>query len=504
MFKKFKRVSMFLFLTLVFSLVLVGCSSDNEPSGSNSRADSGKEKDEETYDITMAFLSFTTIDDIDLVQEEINKITKEKINATVTLLPINGGAWEQQTNLMLTGNEKLDLLVTGSNYNYSMQALKGQLVPLNDLLASHGQGVLDVIPDQTFDATKFEGEIYGVPSLRDWGMQYGFVMRKDLVDKYNIDISQINSLEDLEPVFQTIKENEPNMHSIGNTNSQILNIANVYSAGYFDPLGDNFGVLLMEGEGTVENKFDNPEYIKGVELARKWFEAGYGLKDAATSTEVHTDLVKSGRAFGYFVPTKPGFEVQESVNSGHEMVSVRLMEPVQYTSGINNFMMSIARNSENPEKAMEFLNLLYSDADVMNLLANGIEGKHYVVKDDGLITLPEGVTESSYAFGQWLIGNNFLTYPWEGNEPDVWGEMEKFNNSAIPSQAFGFTFNPDPVKSEIAASTNVLEQYKLGLETGTLDPDKSISEFNEKLKASGLDKIIAEKQKQFDEWKASQ
>src|SRR5699024_4906721 len=110
----------------------------------------------------------------------------------------------------------------------------------------------------------------------------------------------------------------------------------------------------------------------------------------------------------------------------------------------------------------------------MNLLANGIEGKHYVVQDEGLITLPEGVTESSYAFGQWQIGNNFLTYPWEGNSPDVWEKTAEFNNSAISSPAFGFAFNPDPVKTEIASATNVLDQYRAGLETGTLDPVKSI------------------------------
>ncbi len=59
------------------------------------------------------------------------------------------------------------------------------------------------------------------------------------------------------------------------------------------------------------------------------------------------------------------------------------------------------------------------------------------------------------------------------------------------------------MKTEIAAATNVLNQFKLGLESGTLDPAKSLPEFNEKLKAAVLDKIIAEKQKHNGEWKAN-
>ena len=36
-----------------------------------------------------------------------------------------------------------------------------------------------------------------------------------------------------------------------------------------------------------------------------------------------------------------------------------------------------ASTSQNSEKAMEFLNLMYSNAEISNLLMNGIEGKEY-------------------------------------------------------------------------------------------------------------------------------
>jgi putative aldouronate transport system substrate-binding protein len=449
----------------------------------------------------MAFMTFTKMDDLPLVQDEINKITKEKINATVKLVPIGISAWQQQSNLLLTGNEKLDLIVASSFFGYNTSAVKGQYLPLDDLLEKHGKGILEAVPKNLLEGDRVNGKLYAVPSSRDWGVDYGFIMRKDIVDKHNIDLSQVKSFADLENVFKIVKVKEPTLTPIVNTGA--LQTATNLIGGKFDALGDSLGVVSFADGKKIINLFEQPEYKDALELTRKWFKEGYVIKDSATSQEAAANIVKAGKGFGYFSHMKPGYEVQEKGITGHEMVAVRFTDVYSYTDSATSFGMAIARNSQNPEKAMEFMNLLYTDKDIMNLIANGIEGKHYEVESDGTIKLPEGVTESKYVFGQWQIGNSFLTYPWTGNPPNYWEIFKKHNDSAIFSPAFGFTFNPDPVKTEIAAATNVINQYKVGLESGTLDPDKSLPEFNKKLKQAGLDKIIAEKQKQFDEWKKS-
>ncbi|MDQ1003484.1 putative aldouronate transport system substrate-binding protein [Neobacillus niacini] len=491
-----KSFTKFIMIIMSVLLVLAGCSSKESSTGKKE----GTSSKDETYEITMVYLTTTSsIDDLPLVQEEINKISKKKINATVKLVPIGGAAWQQQQNLMLTSNEKLDLVLSSSFYGYNTQAVKGLYIPLDDLLKSHGQDITKVVPEHLLEGNKVNDKIYGIPSIRDWGSYYGFAMRKDLVDKYSIDLSKIKSYTDLENVFKTIKENEPTLTPVVNT-SMGTSVATAIAAGKFDVLGDNLGVVSFKDKEIV-NMFEDPQYVEAVELARKWFKAGYIIKDSATSKESAANLVKANKGFGYFAKMKPGFDVQEKGITGHDMVSVKLSDVYSYTDAATGFNMSIARNSENPEKAMEFINLLYSDKDIMNLLDLGIEGKHYVKNSDGTIKLPDGVKESKYVFNQWEIGNNFLTYPWEGNTAEYWDVMKKHNDSAVLSPAFGFTFNPDSVKTEIAASMNVLNQYKLGLESGTLDPEKSLAEFNNKLKESGLGKIINEKQKQFDEWK---
>ncbi|MFK4996899.1 extracellular solute-binding protein [Bacillus sp. N9] len=277
---------------------------------------------------------------------------------------------------------------------------------MDELLESHGKEILDKVPEHILNATKIKGGIYGVPSVKDWAIDYGFLMRKDLVEKYNIDLSQVKTFEDLEPVFQTIKDNEPNMDIV--TNAKLLPAGNVIASKYYDTLGDGLGIITMDGDGEVLNMFDHPDYKKTIELVRKWFQAGYMMKDAATSDDSMSTIVKAGKGFGYFSHMKPGYESQESRLTGYEMVAVRLTDAYLPTSRATSMMMSIPRNSKHPEKAMEFMNLLYTDADIMNLIANGIEGKHYVLKDNGVITRPEGLTESGYTFGAWQVGNNFL------------------------------------------------------------------------------------------------
>ncbi|MBW7453268.1 DUF3502 domain-containing protein, partial [Paenibacillus sepulcri] len=199
---------------------------------------------------------------------------------------------------------------------------------------------------------------------------------------------------------------------------------------------------------------------------------------------------------------KPGIEAQEAAATGYELVSVPFAQPVTQTSNITIIMQGIAQNSQNPEKAMQFLNLLYSDSQLLNLLDYGIEEKHYIKTSDTMIDYPSGITAatSGYTNSGIFFGNQLISYVFKGNEPDIWSKLQEFNQSAKKSRALGFTFNVEPVKTESAAVLNVLNQYKGGLETGTLDPKETLPKFMDKLKAAGLDAIMAEKQKQLDTW----
>ena len=82
-------------------------------------------------------------------------------------------------------------------------------------------------------------------------------------------------------------------------------------------------------------------------------------------------------------------------------------------------------------------------------------------------------------------------------------KYEEFNDNAIKSKALGFVFDTTPVKAEAAAVQAVMDEYRLPLENGVIDPDENLPKFRQALKDAGIDTVIAEKQRQLDEWAAT-
>jgi len=490
-------------LPLILGL-LAGCASNNNaPPGSDAGASPGSSVSgaEPAYEVVMTYLGQEQ-EDIAEVQNKMNVITKAKINATVKLLPIGFGAWAQQTNLMLSGNEKVDIMIATSG-DYNTRVSKGQFIKLDELLNAYGQGILSAVGQEYLDAVRINGSIHAVPSIRDFASAPGVLLRKDLVDKYKIDTEAIKTIEDLTAVFQTIKDNEPGVTPLVPLTG--LTFVDLMDASVYDALEDRNGVLPMSDNGMkIVNLYETPAYKERLKLVREWYTKGFISKDAATTKDPAQSVVGAGKGFAYLCRIKPGIEAQESASTGQELIAIQLGEPVSQTINITGLMLAVPQNSQNPEKAVQFLNLLYTDSELLNLLDYGIEGKHYVKKGD-VIGYPEGTTVETvgYANVPIFFGNQFISHVFEGNDPDVWKQLDEFNKSAVKSKALGFTFSIDAVKTESAAVTNVVNQYKLGLETGALDPEQTLPKFLEKLKAAGLDQIIAEKQKQLDSWAAA-
>ncbi|MFC4304337.1 ABC transporter substrate-binding protein [Cohnella boryungensis] len=512
-----KKPIYLILIAILLMGVLAACSSNNEknagstgsgaasstPSAGASGEASGdvNEAIKDPYELTIALPVFGAVPkDLKDVQAEINKITQAKINTTVTILPISIGTWTQQMNLMMSSGEKLDLAFTFGQM-YSSSVASGQIVELDELLKEYGQGAVEAVGADNLKAALLNGKTYGVPVTGAFATQSAIFMRKDLVDKYKIDVNSIKKFQDLEPVFQTIKDNEAGVVPLVSGLTTPLEYHRMY-----DKLGDRYGVLPgYDNELKLVNLFETQEYADQVSLMHKWFKAGYINKDSATTQTTVEEMVKAGKGFSYFMANKPDMLAGEIRLVGKEMIMIPLSEAYSTTSDMLVGLYTIAQQSKNPERAMMMLNLMYSDSAITNLLAWGVEGKHYVKVSETQIDYPQGVNSETvgYKISGYLTGNQMNTYVFKNDEPDLWEKTRAFNDSAIKSKAFGFAFDSAPVKNEETAVKNVIEQYRKIIETGTIDPADKLAEFNEKLKSAGIEKIIAEKQKQLDAWAAA-
>jgi len=492
-----KKVIFFLPLAFLVSAALIfsGCSKKEVSTGANKEA---------LYDLTMMFLTFgTTPSDMGLIQDEVNQIARE-VGVKVTFMPVSYGSYQDQTNLMLASGEKVDLLVLLSN-QFTNFAAKGQLLDISDLLKEEGRGVLDAVGSDYIVGGQINGKQYAVPTIRDFASNTIFMMNKEIADRNGISADQIKTLEDIEKVLKTIKDQEPDLAPIvpGSVGTSVAERLFTY-----DGLGDNLGVLPDYGKDRkVVNFIVTDEYRNYLDVMHRWYQAGYIMKDAATTQEAGPALVKAGRAFSYFAIGKPGLIQQESRLSGVEMVGVEIVPPKTSSTMVQRIQWAVPVNCENPEKTVAFMNLMYTDPQLENLLSWGIEGKHYVIKEGTTIDYPEGVDAKNTGYGLnmgWMFGNQLITYTWAGDDPDLWKEMRTFNSEAIKSSALGFTYDSSNVKNEVAACTNVTNQYKLGLEDGIVDPETILPQYIEALEDAGIDLIVAEKQKQLDAWFSKQ
>ena len=104
-----------------------------------------------------------------------------------------------------------------------------------------------------------------------------------------------------------------------------------------------------------------------MKLARSWYTAGYIMGDAATTTSTSTELLSADKGFCY-ISNYAGSDaaVQISVQTGKEIGGIRICEPYLATTEANSVTWMVASTSKNPEKALDFLNLTYTDPDVIN------------------------------------------------------------------------------------------------------------------------------------------
>lgn len=443
--------------------------------------------------------------DQQLVNDEISKYLKDKINVKLELEVIDWGSWQDKMQLKFASNEQFDMFLAMSWDNFLQKVTNNFIIPLDDLMAQYAQEAVDQLDPKVLKGVKVDGKTYGFPTNKEFAGSKGVLLRKDMVDKYQFDIGAVKEAKDLEPFFQVIKEKEPGMIPFLSGKDVGLNIA--VQEKYFSSAGGgkNLGTLdrATPGLKLIDIHVD-PRYMDMLKLSHEWYQKGYINQDAPTLSDF-AGTYRSGKVFAFSDSLKPGKDAEVSAASGYEWVQIELTKPIITTDSTRGNMISISRTSKNPERAMMFINLLHTDKTLVNMIAFGLEGKHYVKVGENTIDYPDGVTaqNSGYALGApYMFGNQFNDYLWANEDPQKWEKFADFNASADESKTLGFVFDNENVKNELAAYNNKIKELLPGLITGAVDPEVYLPKMVEELKAAGMDKINDEIQKQLDAWAA--
>lgn len=519
--RKKKFAALLLALSMCLGMLSSCGNNANETSGGN--ADTKESTDTTAGDQTEAsgelenivFAFFTTKtapEGIQMVEDEINKIIESKIGVHVTFETYAMSSYSQSLGLMMSGGEQVDIF--GIIGTFSEMLAKNQLMNMDPYLNTYGAGAKEALGEDFLKATSKGGSVYALPTLNGKAAVMNIVLREDLIEECGLDLSGLKEAATMEEywanmdilgdAFAKIKEAHPEMVCLAPTTGTVNSLFFNTQLPFTDTLNDGYGVLTEETGTQVINLYDTDNFRTGLMYAFEWYQKGYVLQDAATTQEAQNTYIGSGRAAAFFIVGEEGQAEQITAATGVPVVAIKLVKPYLATASVNGLGFGIASTSEYPEAAMKFLNEMYTNPDIVNLLDWGVEGVHYEVQEDGTVDFPEGVTADNTSYGlnmDWFFGNQFLSYIWgKGRDITIYERLNANNRSAEFSPANGFSYDSTGVRNEMTAVANVIAEYLPGLATGTLNPDQELKNFNDALESAGLPKIIEDKQRQLDQW----
>lgn len=511
----FKVLSLVLTVVFALGILLTGCGSgktgETAAAGTTQAAQTtaaGTKGEAPLPEYTINWYMPNTVQpDQDAVTAEINKITKEKINATINLNIIDWGNYDQKMQVLMAAGSNLDLIFTSNWTNDYIQAVnKGAYLEITkDMLEKFAPNVLVGVPERSWPAAYVNGKLYAIINTQVEGRTPGILGQKKYFDKYGVDLSKITKLEDLTPYYEKMKAGEPGLIPFATTSSTTLfnDIALTYNIEVFSQ--NNPAAIYTNDDSTkVMNYFAAPETKAFLKLMREWYQKGIIRKDAATVKDDSADL-KAGKIISLPQVINPDTAANQAAKfnmKAADVVSKTFTKTFMSTGSIIATLTAISKSSKDPERSLMLYNLLYDTQDtrLMNLLSFGIKDKHYTLQDDVVTPIPN----SGYLVASgWEYGNLFNNYRQSADQPKWYPTGPDMNNSANTSKILGFSFNPEPVKTELAQSASVVSEYYSGLFNGSVDPDKYLPEFLDKLNKAGAEKIIAETQKQIDAWKSA-
>ncbi len=482
-------------------------SGQNEESGAAGGEQTGVVEDSQTADgewtgevekVVMTFLTGGVEPaDLGMVQDAINEITTKKIGVEIEFRPVSIFEAPATVPMWIGGGEQIDLFCaafTGVDPFISLNMIE----PMTDLLAQNAPYLEEFSQESPLYYEK-NGDVYGVRVTTNSGrVTGGYLFFKEDLEAAGFeykDGDQI-TLDDLDVIFAKLKELYPDSYPAGLFGST----SRAGMTMVYDTLGAtaSSGALIGLDSTEVVNYYASEEYKSFLEHARGWYEKGYVLQDAATTDISLNESMTSGLLRGYFNEYDPFLRETANITYGKEVLTLVLVEPYapSVAPALNEYW-TIPVTAAHPEAAVRLLNLAFSDSEVDNLFAYGIEGVHYEKTGENTIQQTERTT-SSYA----IPGQMGITQHRYYVSVDTSAEDEALDALAQSrrTKGYGFFYDATAMTTQITAIDAVVAKYQAALETGSVDLETEYPKFLQELEAAGINEVIADKQAQFDAW----
>lgn len=460
-----------------------------------------RESAEDTNVVTLYMMkSIDKTGSYDLVMEKANEIIQEKLGYTLDLKLIDSGNYADKINVLVSSAEPMDLFFLSDHNTYLRYIKQDSILPLDDLLKDHGSAILEKVDEAAWDMVRYNDNVYAVKNHGTYSIANSIVFRKDLVEKYNFDYQNIKSYADLEVFLKAVKENEPNVYPLSGAVS-------VETSQRYVTLPD--GTVYDNEQDKFISIFDCDDVMTMWRTMADYYQKGYLPKDIISKSDLAGER-KSGK---YAVLPNSGYYTEDASKSsayyGFPCVEKYIGNtPISSSSGGR---ICLSSTSTHPEKAMQVLNLIWEDPELSNTLAYGVEGVDYVIDEERSAEIgSKAIIPKQGDEQNWAIWHNWIGPLWDQwdsswNRIESLENMQEMNKNGVRVKSLGFDFNNENVKAQHAQCSAVYQECIKVFSVGCMN---NFDEYFESAKAkfanAGLEKVLAEKNSQYESWKKAQ
>lgn len=442
-----------------------------------------------------------------MVEAKLNELSKEALGITVKCVYKTG----EQVALAMSSGEYFDMTFTCGWYNnFNTNAFDGMFLNIDGLVQKETPALWASMPENLWQGAYVnkdgERQLLAVPIMKDYGIEVFFIIDIDYyVTEKGMEIPATMEFEDLEPFLAAYKADYPESYPLILAREGITSWSNsldwisqdaMISLAYSD--------IGTDKETTVQLCFEMPIFIKRIKTIRSWYEKGYISPDAAVVQSIP-------RASAGVIQSGQGFYGADSIwsNARQKASAISRYEgPYLSTYSLQGALTAISAASKHPVEALKLIEFANTNAEYRNIMRYGLEGVHFNWNEDGTVSkTQQGVTNySPWAYVQAsysLSAVEASAFPAVPADPNAWKVVWDGYKDAVTSTALGFAFDYTPVETQVNACAAIREMYWFEMQTGTSDPDVVFPKIIKELEAAGIREVIAEAQRQLDEYLAT-
>ena len=547
---KKRTICLLLAMIMVLSIVLAGCSKTaetpaaDEPPATTEPAETtdNTETPEAPEETAEPALEQKTIQlmitgagkqaNSDKVWAAFNEQLQQYVpNTTVEFIDVPFEEYSEKFSQVLASGEGVDLAWTGWLINKPQNIADGNLMPLDDLLAEYGQGIVDILGENVVEIHRNadDGKLYYLPSWQGLvGDRRGWLVVTEIAelagDTWIEDTEAAlnkwrNNYSEGTEAFQAVLDQATKYLAAAKEAGKLgagINTGRVFGWSMYNGTrsnpgvgGSEIGIPFEDNTFTVIDGVASEHYKLYAKTMADWYKEGYIRSDimsvdtSTLTTPKNGEITDTTYVFSCDPYLTEADQEAAIADAGMDMTYLPIEENAYLILG-GDTSYAIPYCADEPERAMMVLNAIYSQPDLYNTLIYGIEGEDYTKNADGTITTSyvgaSPTADDSYGIQRWIIGSCKNALINNGTDPNYYADLEALEETARVNPFLNFTFDRTNVEGICASILNVYYEYGPQLDNGVAGDnwEELYNNYMAARKDAGIEELVTEFQNQLN------